>query len=289
MANFGPHTTGKQVVETFIEQVQGKTFVITGPSADSIGAETAISLAYGSPAKILLLGRDRDKIQPVADHIKIISPDIIVMPIQVSLDSLRNVREAAIQILDDDSIPKIDVLINNAGIMAAPYTLTEDNIESHFQVNHLAHFLLTNLLRPKLTSANSLRRVVNTSSYGNIFSNIPTSPTFGNGQSYNPWLAYGASKTANILHAVALNSKYGHQGLKVFAVNPGSVPTNLRRYMTDETMQLGMALHKQFGVTPPARKTLQEGCATALRAAPDPDLSGELLTFVLLGRKLTDD
>jgi len=253
--------------------------LITGPSSDSIGAETATSLACGSPAKIILLNRSIDKIQPVIDYIKVISPDTQASFVQVSLESLNSIRSAAEKILRDPSIDKIDVLINNAGIMAAPYAVTEDGIESHFQINHLAHFLLTALLLPKITAPESLGRVVNVSSYGNIFSDVRNDHTFDGGESYNPWLAYGQSKTANILHAVALNQRYHGRGLGAFAVNPGSVPTNLRRFMTPETMQAGMALHKEYGVAPPARKTLQQGCATTLRATLDPDLSCKLPRF----------
>src|SRR5277367_6277817 len=120
--------------------------LITGPSKDSIGAETAVTLAHGSPAAYLLLGRALDKIQPVIDEIKIVDPSITVKFYQVDLDSLTSVRSVAQTILDDFSVSKIDVMVNNAGIMACPYEKTKDGLEMQFGVNHISHFHLTNLL-----------------------------------------------------------------------------------------------------------------------------------------------
>lgn len=102
---------------------------------------------------IVLLGRDIEKIQPVIDKVQEIDTGVVTKFVPVHLDSLRSVRHSAQQILDDDSIPKIDTLINNAGIMACPYSKTEDGIERQFATNRVGHFLLTNLLMPKLLAA----------------------------------------------------------------------------------------------------------------------------------------
>jgi NAD(P)-dependent dehydrogenase (short-subunit alcohol dehydrogenase family) len=197
--------------------------LITGPSKDSIGAETAVTLAHGSPASYLLLGRALNRIQPVIEEIKKIDPSIIVKFYQVDLESLASVRSVAQTILDDSSISKIDVMVNNAGIMASPYEKTKDGLEMQFGVNHISHFLLTNLLMPKILAAGPGARIVNISSYGNIMSDIRyDDPGFHDGETYNPWLAYGQSKTANILMAVSLNEKLGKKGVRAYALNPGS-------------------------------------------------------------------
>jgi NAD(P)-dependent dehydrogenase (short-subunit alcohol dehydrogenase family) len=197
--------------------------LITGPSKGSIGAETAITLAHGLPAEYLLLGRALDKIQPVIDEVKAINQSIIVKFYQVDLDSLSSVRKVAQTILEDSSVTKIDVMVNNAGLMGCPYEKTKDGLEMQFGVNHISHFLLTNLLMPKVLAAGPGARIVNVSSYGNIMSNILYEDTgFNDGKTYNPWMAYGQSKTANILMAVSLNEKLGKKGVRAYALNPGS-------------------------------------------------------------------
>src|ERR1700712_2637391 len=103
--------------------------MITGPSWESIGSETVLALAKGSPGMLILLGRDISKIQPVIDEVHKISTVTATKFIEIHLDSLASVRKAAQQILNDQGISQIDVLINNAGIMAAPYASTEDGIE----------------------------------------------------------------------------------------------------------------------------------------------------------------
>ena len=223
MLEFGFATEGSAVVAAFPEQVKGRTFLITGPSAGSIGVETVVTLAHGFPSTLILLGRSLEKIQPVVDEVKANNTSIKTVFVQVDLDDLSSVRAAAKSLLHDASISKIDVIINNAGIMAAPYGTTKGGIEMQFGVNHISHFLLTNLLIPKILAAGPGARIVNVSSYGNIMSNILyDDPGFSKGQTYNPWIAYGQSKTANVLMAVSLNEKLGRQGIKAYALNPGS-------------------------------------------------------------------
>lgn len=238
MDEFGFATEGRTVVEIFSEQIKGRTckppyhtastesltpeVLITGPSEGSIGAETVTTLARGSPSAFLLLGRSIDKIQPVINQIAKIDSSIATKFFQVDLDSLSSIRNAAKSILDDPT-PKIDVMINNAGIMAAPYGKTKDGLEMQFGVNHISHFLLTNLLMPKILAAGPGARIANISSYGNIMSNILYEDVgFSDGQTYNPWIAYGQSKTANILMAVSLNEKLSKNGVRAYALNPGS-------------------------------------------------------------------
>jgi NAD(P)-dependent dehydrogenase (short-subunit alcohol dehydrogenase family) len=136
--------------------------VITGPSQGGLGAETAISLAKASPALLILAGRSESKATPVIAQIAESSPDVQVRFISLDLGSQKSVRDAAAKI--NAITTKIDLLINNAAIMACPYAKTEDGIESQFATNHIGHFLLTKLLIDKILTAGPGSRIINVSS-----------------------------------------------------------------------------------------------------------------------------
>lgn len=164
-------------------------------------------------------------------------------------------------------------MINNAAIMACPYAVTEDGFETQFATNHLSHFLLTNLLMPKILLSAS-PRIVNVSSWGHVRSPIRFGDLdFSRGEKYDVWEAYGQAKTANILFSVGINQKLGERGVRSFALHPGSIKSGLQKYMTDELRDEGMRWLVGMGYEVPVRKTLQQGCATTLRAALDPGLA----------------
>lgn len=139
--------------------------LITGASQGSVGAETAISLAHGNPKHLILAGRSEDKAIPVMEEIQKINPTIKVEFAHIDLGSQASVREAAADI--NKVLEKLDILINNAAIMACPYSKTEDGIESQFATNYLGHFLLTNLLLGKMVVAGPEARIVNVTSTAN--------------------------------------------------------------------------------------------------------------------------
>ena len=186
MAEFGRSTTGAQVVEHFKDRVKDRTskialsdqrlailtciiVLITGPSDGGIGAETAFSLAAGSPEAILLAGRSLSKIQPVIDRIRTAYPDVEIRFISLDLSSQDAVREAAARI--NESVQKIDILVNNAAIMACPFAKTVDGIESQFGTNFIGHFLLTNLIMERLIASQGAR-IVNVSSSAHRMSDV---------------------------------------------------------------------------------------------------------------------
>lgn len=147
------------------------TVLITGPSQGGIGAETAISLAAGSPFLLLLTGRNLPKIEPVIKEISSKYPNVKVEFVQLDLSSQKSVREGVKHI--EDLLGKdgnIDILINNAAIMACPYEKSADGIESQFATNHIGGFLLTNLLRERLKGKGT--RVVNVSSTAHRWSGV---------------------------------------------------------------------------------------------------------------------
>ena len=136
--------------------------LVTGGSQGSVGAETAISLAHGNPKQLILAGRSEDKAIPVIEGIHKINPSIKIQFVHVDLSSQASVRRAAADI--NKAVDTLDILINNAAIMACPYSKTEDGIESQFATNYLGHFLLTNLLLGKMLKAGPGARIVNVTS-----------------------------------------------------------------------------------------------------------------------------
>lgn len=237
--------------------------LITGPSPGGLGAETAISLAHGSPANIILIGRDVEKCQSTANSVQAINSSIKVKVVQAELSSLRSVRKAARAILNDNSIPTIDAIINNAGIMAIPLARNENDYEMQFAANHLGHFLLANLLIPKLAPRTG--RVVSVSSSGNIYCGVNWDDIyFRNEGSYKPMRGYSQSKTANILFSVAQKKR----GVRSYAVHPGSIQTSLSRHIDldmaeDITRTIwGMSLHEAMESP---EHTRSKRCSRAVR------------------------
>jgi NAD(P)-dependent dehydrogenase (short-subunit alcohol dehydrogenase family) len=144
--------------------------LITGPSDGGIGAETALCLASGSPSTIILAGRSRSKIQPVIDRISGINPEINTIFVALDLSDQASIRAATAEI--SGQVEQIDVLINNAAIMACPYSVTKDGVEVQFGTNFLGPFLFTALLLPKLHAAGPGTRIVNVSSSAHRFEGI---------------------------------------------------------------------------------------------------------------------
>ncbi|KAJ9155041.1 NAD(P)-binding protein [Pleurostoma richardsiae] len=285
MPKFGYETEGLEIVRSFPEQVKGRIFLITGPSPGGIGAETALSLAAGSPAALLLLGRSRTKCQPVIDSIRAKDPSILVKFVEVDLASLASVRAAADAILADPEIPRIDVVINNAGVMWCPLSRTPEGFELQLASCHLGHFVLTNRLMPKVLAAGPVARIVNVSSSGNKMGPVRwDDPNFLREGSYTPLAGYGQAKTANILFTVALNARLarggGGRGARAYALHPGSIPSGLQKFSTPELVAEAVRMVVPGGKMPSRWKTLQQGCSTTLRAALDPALEGEEGVFL---------
>lgn len=288
MPTFTAATTGDEVVKTFAAEAKGKIVLITGPSESGVGAQTAIFLAAAKPEKIILAGRNKSKIQPVIDEIQKSYPNASVMFVQLDLADLSSVRSAAKEV--SASIPKLDILINNAGVMAIKdYTPSKDGNEMQFAANHLGHFLLTNLLMPKIIAAGKGARIINVSSFGYMSGGVRfDDPNFKNGAEYNAWLAYAQSKTANILFTAALADKLKSKGILSFALNPGLIfESKLMANVTQEMFADGHAVATAAlnGDTMPdtavAPKSLAAGSATSLYAALDPSLSSHSGAFLV--------
>ncbi|KAI0543038.1 putative retinol dehydrogenase 12 [Xylaria digitata] len=291
MGAYNRKTEGLELVHKFANQVKNRNFLVTGPTPEGLGAETATSLAAESPAMIILVGRSQAKAQPIIDAIKGVNPSIKVKFLEVELSSLKSVRAAAQTILDDSEINKIDVVINNAGVMACPQAQTEDGLEFQLGINHLSHFVLTNKIMPKILAAGPGARIVNVSSSGHRYTGIRFhDPNFTEPGSYKEFAGYGQAKTANILYTVELNRRLASRGVHAYAPTPGSVVTNLQNYMRalgDKAVPLyDEAAYKVNGLSiaesrvRDPMKTLQQGSASLIRAAIDPDLVKEEGIFI---------
>jgi NAD(P)-dependent dehydrogenase (short-subunit alcohol dehydrogenase family) len=224
---FGPSTTTDEVLDGV--DLTGTLAVITGATS-GLGLETARALAAHGSA-VVLAARDEGKLAGAAATLTDLVPGAAVTTQVLDLASLASVREAAATLLA--AHPAIDLLINNAGVMACPLGRTADGFELQFGTNHLGHFLLTNLLLPALLAAPA-PRVVSLSSAGHLESPIRWDDPNYESAEYAKWEAYGQSKTANALFALELDRRYADRGLHAFAVHPGIIITPLARHMTDD-------------------------------------------------------
>jgi NAD(P)-dependent dehydrogenase (short-subunit alcohol dehydrogenase family) len=275
--NFGGQTSCDQVLAN--TDLSGKTVVITGGSG-GLGAEVARAMA-AKGARVILASRDGVKTRARAAEINRLLESDVVSAFELDLADLHSVRRAAHAIVEHCA--QIDVLINNAGLMASPLARTAQGFEMQFGVNHLGHFLLTKLLMPQLRAAGNQAgeaRVVVLSSAGHKHSNIDFDDLNWHNRDYDKWAAYGAAKTANALFAVALNQRFQSQGITANAVHPGAIVTDLGRHLNSEDMAfiMGRADKLDDDTAPRTQlvmKSIEAGAATSVWAASSPELKGK--------------
>ncbi|KAJ9160701.1 Short-chain dehydrogenase [Coniochaeta hoffmannii] len=279
MSPFTKDSTAEEVTEGFSSQIKGRIFVITGTSAGGIGAYISTSLAHHSPAQLILVARTKSKVDPVIEEISAIDPSLKVTFVRCELTDRDSVRNAAETINNDPTVPHIDVLINNAGMMMLPkYQRDKTGYELQLSANHLGPFLLTNLLLPRVRASGPNGRVVNVSSSGHRISPFRFEDwNFSDGATYDGWTAYGQSKTANNLFTTELALR----GVTALAAHPGTIMvTGLGRYMDLDAeehpfvMLDRVALRntgRKFVMSP--EKTLSQGAASILSPALDPDFA----------------
>lgn len=267
MSSFGAQSTADEVLAG--HDLSGKTVFITG-GASGIGQEAARAMA-AKGAHVVIAARNPEKLEEALKAIRSETGSDKVESIVLdlaSLDSVRACADAANQRLD-----KIDLLINNAGVMACPLSRTADGFEMQFGTNHLGHFLLTSRLMP-LVEKGQDKRIVNLSSRAHHMA--PTNledPNFESAD-YDPWLSYGQSKTANVLFSVGLEQRYADKGIHAYAVHPGGIMTNLGRHLTEE-QSAALLKRVQESDSEFAWKTIEQGAATTCWAATAPDVEGK--------------
>lgn len=245
-----------------IPDQKSRTAVVTGANS-GLGFETAAALAARG-AKVVLAVRAPEKGHAAADQIRRRTPEADLIVQELDLASLVSVQSAAEQLRSEH--PRIDILINNAGVMYTPKQVTADGFEMQFGTNHLGHFALTGLLLDRMVDVPGAR-VVTVSSIGH---RIRADIHFEDLQwerSYDRFAAYGQAKLANLLFTYELQRRLAGRHATALAAHPGGSNTNLDRYMTG----LG-------GMLSPLMKRLSQSAAAGalptLRAATDPSALG---------------
>jgi NAD(P)-dependent dehydrogenase (short-subunit alcohol dehydrogenase family) len=265
MSAFGFQSTTDEVCAGV--DLSGKQAVITGASS-GLGVETARALAQCGAA-VLMVARDAQKLDAAAAQVREAVPGASVDTALLDLADLDSVRAGAADILA--RAPSIDLLINNAGVMACPLLRTAQGFEMQFGTNHLGHFLLTGLLAPALVAA-APSRVINLSSAGHRFAPVDMDDPNYTHRDYEKWQSYGQSKTANALFSVGLDRRLQDRGVRAFAVHPGMIMTELSRHMVPEDFTR-IARGRKLEELP--FKTVEQGSATSVWAATSADLEGQ--------------
>jgi NAD(P)-dependent dehydrogenase (short-subunit alcohol dehydrogenase family) len=262
-SGFGPRSTATEVLAGI--DLTGRLAVVTG-GYSGLGLETVKALA-GAGAQVVVPAR-----RPAAAEEALAGAGVSAEVDALDLADLDSVRAFAQRFLDSGRA--IDILINNAAIMAAPETRVGAGWEAQFATNHLGHFTLTNLLWPALTAAPDGARVVALSSSGHKRSGIVFDDIMFERRPYEKWQAYGQAKTANSLFAVQLDALGQEAGVRAFAVHPGGILTPLQRHLSKEEMigfgwidEDGNGIQERF-------KTPEQGASTSTWAATSPRLAG---------------
>ena len=265
--NFGHDTTTDEVLDGM--DLTGRRVFVTG-GASGLGKETARALA-AKGAQVTIAARTLAAGEAAAGEIRQASGSGAVDVVELELGSLASIRRCADEFLKRTD--RIDLLINNAGVMACPQDKTEDGFETQFGVNHIGHFLLTNLLMPAVLNGEQAR-IVSLSSRGHMMDTVHFDDPNYEHRAYNNWLAYGQSKTANVLFAVGLNRRLASRGISVNAVHPGVIMTNLSRHMTAEDMEFLQERARKSGLGEMRMKSVEAGAATSVYTATAVELSG---------------
>jgi NAD(P)-dependent dehydrogenase (short-subunit alcohol dehydrogenase family) len=260
----GPETTTDEVLDGI--DLTGTVALITGASS-GLGVETARALAAHG-ARLVLAVRDMAKGEEALAAAGIASSAYELRTLDLA--DLSSVRAFADGVLAD--VDRIDLLVANAGVMATPKGTTADGFETQFGTNHLGHFLLVNRLGPLLVRS-APSRVVVVASAGHRIADVDFDDPGFERAAYDPWVAYGRSKTANVLFAVELDRRLRDQGVRATAVHPGEILTGLGRHLTRETMAL---MTERVGPREMVFKPVEAGAATSVWAGTvaDPDAIG---------------
>jgi NAD(P)-dependent dehydrogenase (short-subunit alcohol dehydrogenase family) len=286
---FGPTSTTEDVLSGV--NLNRRRILITGVSA-GLGVETARALAAHG-ATVVGAARDLAKAREATARVQkgAVANGGSLSLVEVDLASLRSVRACADALLAKGE--PFDVVIANAGVMATPFSCTVDGFEMQFGTNHLGHFVLVNRIAPLIRTGG---RLINLSSSGHRFSDVYLEdPNFQRG-SYDPFVAYGRSKTANILFAVGFDKRNRERDIRAAAVHPGVIQTELGRHLDPGTIQKMVEQINQqraaVGQVPFAWKTIPQGAATSVWAgviADGEEIGGRYCENCHVGQIVPDD
>jgi NAD(P)-dependent dehydrogenase (short-subunit alcohol dehydrogenase family) len=287
--SFGATSTTDDVLSGV--NLKGKRILVTGVSA-GIGVETARSLAAHG-AQVIGTARDLTKAKAATGQVR---KDAAANGgsfelVELDLAKLKSVRACADGLLAKGEA--FDVVIANAGVMATPFGHTADGFETQFGTNHLGHFVLVNRIASLIRDGG---RLVNLSSAGHRYSNVDINDPNFERTPYEPFVAYGRSKTANILFAVAFDKRHRDRGVRATAVHPGVIKTELGRYMDPGRMEkvvneINQQLAAQ-GKGPFQWKSIPQGAATSVWAAvvaPGAEIGARYCENCHVGKTVQDD
>ncbi|OQE91314.1 hypothetical protein PENNAL_c0010G11412 [Penicillium nalgiovense] len=292
-STFNDQTQGTDVTKTFPDRVKQKTcstapttpyyqtnqlattVLISGLKRGDLAAATADALAHGGAGTIIYTGRSQSEVQPVVDHINRKYKTVKMIFVTADSGSLTSFRKAA------DTIKELGVSIDGfvgfPEVMAVPWELTEDGLESHFQRNYLCYFLLLNLLCDIMKPGS--RVVLVTSSLRNE-APAPSWDDLGfeNGENYHSLDGYSQSMLAIVLFIKSIAKRYSGS-IVAFSANPGNTKTNVQTYVALDEIKSWLQRKKEAGEDIPvllqqAPKSLGQGSATVLRGLLDPELEG---------------
>lgn len=265
-SGFQAKTDGAVVIADL--DLAGKTAIVTG-GYSGIGLETTRALAAKGVSVVVPVRSP----QKAAESLAGIDGDVKTHALDLAdLASVRSFADAML-----GQLTALDMLINNAGIMACPETRVGPGWESQFGVNHMGHFALTRALRPLLDKTQGAR-VVALSSTGHKVSDIRWEDIQFTKEPYDKWQAYGQAKTANALFANALSRRLRDGGGLAFAVHPGGIFTPLQRHLPKEEMVALGWIDENGEPSELAKagfKTPEQGCSTTLWAATSDKLAGK--------------
>jgi NAD(P)-dependent dehydrogenase (short-subunit alcohol dehydrogenase family) len=257
---FNAESTAAEVISGI--DLTGRRAIVTG-GASGIGVETARALASANADVTLAVRNTAAGEQAAADITESTGNSrVLVAP----LDLADQASVAAFVAAWDGPL---HILINNAGIMASPLMRTPQGWEMQFATNHLGHFALATGLHPALAAASGAR-IVSVSSSGHHRSPVVFDDIHFLRRPYDPWSAYGQSKTANVLFAVAATKQWARDGITANALMPGGIRTNLQRYVPEEEL----AQRRAAAGVEDQWKTPEQGAATSVLVATSPLLDG---------------
>jgi NAD(P)-dependent dehydrogenase (short-subunit alcohol dehydrogenase family) len=286
---FGATSTTDEVLSGI--DLRGKRILVTGVSA-GIGVETARSLAAHG-AYIVGAARDLPKAETATAQVRQDAADNGggFELVELDLGNLKSVRACADRLVANGT--PFDLIIANAGVMATPFGHTVDGFETQFGTNHLGHFVLVNRIASLLRSGS---RLINLASSGHRYSNVDLDDPNFERTPYEPFLAYGRSKTANIQFAVAFDERHRQRGVRAAAVHPGGIQTELARHLDPSRIQsIVDQLNQQLaeeGKAPFQFKTISQGAATSVWAgvvARADEIGGKYCENCHVGHIVADD
>jgi len=290
MANvFGATSSTEDVLSGV--NLQGKRILVTGVSA-GIGVETARALAAHG-AQVVGAARDLTKAEAATAKVREDAAanggsfDLV----ELDLADLKSVRACADRLLVKGE--GFDVVLANAGVMATPFGHTVDGFETQFGTNHLGHFVFVNRIASLIRTGG---RLINLASSGHRFANVDLEDPNFERTPYDPFVAYGRSKTANILFAVGFDQRHRERGVRAATVHPGGIHTELARHMDPSHLQAMVdQITKQLeeeGKGPFQFKTIPQGAATSVWAgvvASADEIGGRYCENCHVGNIVADD